>query len=1255
MIGQSAQDRNVSSARVTKAAPLFIGRKQQLDLFDQLLQDAVAGRPHIVLLQGDAGVGKTRLLKEIQEMATRRALTVCSSRCYEDLSLPYLPFTESLLPLLSQMSQDVEEGCGEDVEFLKQFLHYRSGLPTRPANVVIEARGEQDKLQLFLAVARVILALAHSRPLFFLLDDLHWADQSSLDLFSHLVFAVADAAARNAVPCLIVGAYRPVEPEERLARVVARFQRETICQTLELAGFDESEVMDFLQSLGVSRPSHQLVMTVSQATQGNPLFVQEVFHHLVKQEALQERAGYTVTTVSTTDLRLPEQITTAIANRVHSLSENCRKILITASFLGDRFPLHVLSAVSGFSEDGLLDLLEEGIQHRLLVNEGQTCQFAHPLIRHVLYTAASAARRQRIHWQIAQNLEQLYADHIDAHVLEIAHHLVLAGLVAEVEKVVQYGRQAGDQAFAVFAWGDAARYYEAALSASEATERLSVHDRATLHYRAGFAYYRDMDVGPSLDLYEKALHAYHRTDDLQGVAQVLIAKTRAYLTQASVPYGTLVDVQPLQDVFIDLGDREPQLRGQIAAIMAEAYWHARQTEAAREMAQLALEIGQDCKNNWICSYACHVLALAATQNLHLQEALESWHKALTFAQHAEDLWLQSAPLARIPVMLTALGRLEEATTIAVEACDLTKKIHNWAEYSLAMATLGAIAVIKGDFAEAERLTREVMLMVRRSHYPWGGVAALYAIACARALRGAWDEMEDAIHILLTPGRVFQEPGPAIQFLAWVYRQLQQAHMGALDEGGKQLAASLVRPMRKGGNDANALAGYCALVEIGDLIDAPTIAEQCYPVLSLAAEHGVVFSPGWVFLLPRVLGVAATRNGWWDQAEAHFSSAIERASSVGARPELARSYLDYARMLTVRGGAGDQSLASKLLAQARHLFQELGMEPFTQRATQLAETLQLSVSPSLPQRDIPIGHPPLSDIERELLDAIVRGHTDDDIAERLVLSPQTVTRLLNGLFSQLGVSGRSAAVTSAVERGLVSYSHSVQKKKAVSGTDFPVQIQKVSGGNELQSETANIFRREGDYWLLAYQGVVCRLKDAKGLRYIAFLLRYAGREFHATELVTNLSTVRSPLQSTPLESLSEDQLAEYQLRVKESDDAGDMLDTQAKAAYKRRLDDLREELAEALRFNDPARAAKTQAEIDFLTTELAAAVGVGGRSRKAASTTERARLTVTKAIKASLRHIGKNHPPLGQHLTTSIRTGTFCSYLPDPTRPLSWIS
>jgi len=138
------------------------------------------------------------------------------------------------------------------------------------------------------------------------------------------------------------------------------------------------------------------------------------------------------------------------------------------------------------------------------------------------------------------------------------------------------------------------------------------------------------------------------------------------------------------------------------------------------------------------------------------------------------------------------------------------------------------------------------------------------------------------------------------------------------------------------------------------------------------------------------------------------------------------------------------------------------------------------------------------------------------------------------------------------------------------------------------------------------------------------------------------------------ALSEGEIAAHSLSVGRLGDAGELLDTQAKAAYKRRVDELREELEEVQRINDPGRAAKIRAELEFLTDELAAAVGVGGRNRQARSAAERARLSITKTIKAALRHIEENHPVLGQHFATSIKTGTFCSYMPDPSRPISWI-
>ena len=197
------------------------------------------------------------------------------------------------------------------------------------------------------------------------------------------------------------------------------------------------------------------------------------------------------------------------------------------------------------------------MHHRLLLSNGQMFQFAHPLIRHVFYNQPSAAWRQRIHHQIARSLEDFYANELDGHVMEIAHHIERAGPVAEWSALVKYARRAGDQALRVFAWGNAAQHYEAALAAGDSTGRLSLHDRAELHYWAGLSHYRDQDVGPCLDHYEKAIESYRLCGNVQGLARVLMEKTRTQFTLASVPYCTLIELQQLQEVLDALGDSSP--------------------------------------------------------------------------------------------------------------------------------------------------------------------------------------------------------------------------------------------------------------------------------------------------------------------------------------------------------------------------------------------------------------------------------------------------------------------------------------------------------------------------------------------------------------------------------------------------------------------------------------------------------------------------------------------------------------------------
>jgi hypothetical protein len=193
----------------------------------------------------------------------------------------------------------------------------------------------------------------------------------------------------------------------------------------------------------------------------------------------------------------------------------------------------------------------------------------------------------------------------------------------------------------------------------------------------------------------------------------------------------------------------------------------------------------------------------------------------------------------------------------------------------------------------------------------------------------------------------------------------------------------------------------------------------------------------------------------------------------------------------------------------------------------------------------------------------------------------------------------------------------------------------SQGNDLLS-----FRDSGR------TGEAFRLKDVKGLHYLAHLLRHPGREFHVLDLAA--AGQQDPAGAPPVSAARQDDL--HQTRLS---DHGPVLDEQAKAAYRARLRELEDDLAEATSWADPVRAARARQEMHFLTDELTAAVGLGGRARKSGSPAERARVNITRAIRGALSRIRAHSPALADHLDATIHTGTFCAYTPDPRAPITW--
>ena len=193
------------------------------------------------------------------------------------------------------------------------------------------------------------------------------------------------------------------------------------------------------------------------------------------------------------------------------------------------------------------------------------------------------------------------------------------------------------------------------------------------------------------------------------------------------------------------------------------------------------------------------------------------------------------------------------------------------------------------------------------------------------------------------------------------------------------------------------------------------------------------------------------------------------------------------------------------------------------------------------------------------------------------------------------------------------------------------LEQIEAAASATTET-NVFRREGDYWSVVFDGRTVRVRDLKGIRYLAQLLTNPGREVHVLDLVAGGTGQPIALG-----------------------DAGVMLDERAKSAYRRRLAEIEDDIEQARTLEDAVREAQADAERDFLLRELARAVGLGGRDRRASSDSERARSGVTRAVRKAIARIGEHDPQLGEHLNHAVRTGTYCAYLPDPSAPTAWTS
>jgi hypothetical protein len=397
-----------------------------------------------------------------------------------------------------------------------------------------------------------------------------------------------------------------------------------------------------------------------------------------------------------------------------------------------------------------------------------------------------------------------------------------------------------------------------------------------------------------------------------------------------VPLGELGDVAPLERVLEHLDAAEPSLRARVLVTLAQSYWWARSSEKAEKLAKEAMEFADSVEDDRLCAELSAQLAMAQFNQMNIADALSSWRLGAAHGHRANDLLIVEKCLHRVSLALYLTGSLAEAQQAALEAREMIDVVQNPREATVAFAILVALAVVRGDFDGVEQHAHEGLALIRRSRFPWSGAMLLPALACGRALRGDAAGANGALEPTVQP-----------------YRRLIDLYLGNPPSADASPHEAFQGSSEDDRVDLTLIPGLCAQVELADAVQAPELAAGARASIELASRRGLVFSPGWPFLLPRIQGVAATLEGRWDEAEICLTRATEIADSLGAAPELARSRLDHARLLALRGGHEDRLRAEKILRCALPALAELGASAFRERAEKLLEYLALDSGGSAP--------------------------------------------------------------------------------------------------------------------------------------------------------------------------------------------------------------------------------------------------------------------------------------------------------------------
>lgn len=499
----------------------LIGREEELTFLEECWQGAQEGQGKLVLMSGEAGVGKTRLTGEFANRLRMQNVRVLWGSCYEyERALPYQPVAEALRTVLPTLTAeeltDYPSWALEEVaRLVPEVLEKRPGLEVTPS-----IPSDEQRARLFEGVARVLAGLCSHGTILFVLEDLHWASGSTLQLVHYLARRLKDQRA------LMVGSFRSEEagsghPLQALRR---RLIRDGLAVPLRLARLSPTAVEAVVVEMsGAGDEALPLARRLYRETEGNPFFLIETVKGLFDTGSIRLEGGVWTgdfAGISHGSLALPASLREAILARVQRLNERAQEAVRLAAVLGREFDFDSLNAVWGQGEGATLEALDDLLRRRLIDEgdgaTGRDYVFTHHMVQEVIYSSMSRRRRQQAHAIAGTALESLYGGRIKDFAGELAFHFQEGRHHDRnlTEKAITYLLEAGDRARNLYAHQEAIDHYEQALALLKAEME---HERAARTLmKLGLTHHNAFDFPRAREAYEEGFSLWQRACEVQA-------------------------------------------------------------------------------------------------------------------------------------------------------------------------------------------------------------------------------------------------------------------------------------------------------------------------------------------------------------------------------------------------------------------------------------------------------------------------------------------------------------------------------------------------------------------------------------------------------------------------------------------------------------------------------------------------------------------------------------------------------------------